>query len=60
MRVDIAARDVCLFIASVLTMQLWINMTKQNAIACLFAAEKMPIYGHAVLRVNVGQIKVKD
>ncbi len=29
--VDIVAEDVCQFIASVLTMQLWTNMTKWKA-----------------------------
>ncbi len=39
---DIADRNVCFFIASVLTIQLWIQMTKQKAKDCLFAAEKFP------------------
>ncbi len=42
MRVDIVAKDVCQFTASVLTMQLWINMAKQKAKAYPFAAEKCP------------------
>ncbi len=42
MRVDIVSRDVCFFIASVLTMQLWMNMTKEKAKDCPFAAEKCP------------------
>ncbi len=50
MRVHIVASVVCFFIASVLTIQLWINVTKMKAKDSPFAAEKCSyIYGHAVL-----------
>ncbi len=42
MRVDIVDRDVCCYIVSVLTIQVWINMTKLNAKDWLFAAKECP------------------